>query len=255
MNDFEIDYAWHSIPSAYRSASRALKPTWSAAGHPCAISSTPRKGYKNDWTTSAFRNRTQTYNIFTPVLHPYDVHDSYIVALEKDLHSLRTENKVKVHNFLVNTASASGEVDANFLDYACPHEQCNAGLAKGKFIGIPIFTGRADTGVHLRLAIARPTTLPLLKGSGVELRKIKDASILFVVPLKYRDQVLYHMARLVSGTAGQFMFADVVNNVSEILQSTPPAQLNRSSLAIVRIPLGSPDANEIGKAMGMRPWA
>lgn len=189
------------------------------------------------------------------IKYPYDVHDSYVVALQKVLHSLRTEHKVKVHNFLVNTAGASGEVDANFQEYACPHEQCNAGLVKGKFSGIPIFTGRADTGVHLRLAIARPTTLPHLKGSGVELRKIKDASILSVVPLKDHDEVLYHMTRVVSGTADQFVFADVLHNVSEILQSTPPAQLNRSSLATVRIPLDSPGANEIGKAMGMVTWA
>jgi hypothetical protein len=51
------------------------------------------------------------------------------------------------------------------------------------------------------------------------------------------------------------MFADVLYNVSEILQSTPPAHLNRSLLARVRIPLDSPDASEIGKAMGMVTWA
>jgi hypothetical protein len=189
------------------------------------------------------------------IKYPYDVHDSYVVVLQKVLYSLRTEHKVKVYNFLVNTAGASGEVDTNFQDYACPHEQCNAGLVKGKFSDIPIFTGRADTGVHLRLAIARPMTLPQLKGSGVELRKIKDASIVSVVPLKDHDEVLYHMAPIVSGTADQFVFADVLHNVSEILLSTPPAQLNRSSLAVVRIPLDSPDANEIGKATGMAAWA
>jgi hypothetical protein len=189
------------------------------------------------------------------IKYPYDAHDSYVAALQKVLHSLRTEHKVKVYNFLVNTTGASGEVDANFQDYASAHEQCNAGLIKGKFSGIPIFNGRADTAIHLRLAIARPTERPPLKGSGVELRKIKDAFIMFVVPFKDHDQVLYHMARLVSGTADQFMFSDVLKNVSEILQSTSSAQLDRYSLAIVRIPLDSPDANDMGKMVGMVTWA
>ncbi|KAH6673466.1 heterokaryon incompatibility protein-domain-containing protein [Halenospora varia] len=189
------------------------------------------------------------------IKYAYDVHDSYVVALQKVLHSLRTEHKLKVYNFLVNTSGASGEVDAHFQDYACLHEQCNAAIVKGKFSGIPIFTGRADTGIHLRLAIARPTILPQLRGSGVELRKIKDASILFVVPLKNHDEVLFHMARAVSGTVDGMVFTDVLQNISDILKHTPPEQLERSSLAIVRIPLNSPDANAMGKVMGMVTWA
>jgi hypothetical protein len=189
------------------------------------------------------------------IKYPYDAYDSYVAALQKVLHSLRTEHKVKVYNFLVNTAGASGEVDANFQEYASTHEQCNARIVKGKFSGIPIFSGRADTGIHLRLAIARPTKRPHLKESGVKLRRIKDAFILFVVSLKDYNQFLYHLAQVVSGTADQFMFANVLNNVSEILKSTPSDQLNRYSLAVVRIPLDSPDVNDIGKLAGMVTWA
>jgi hypothetical protein len=76
-----------------------------------------------------------------------------------------------------------------------------------------------------------------------------------VVPLNDHDQVLYHMARVVSGTADQFMFASVLINVSEILKITPSDQLNSYSLAIVRIPFDSPDANDIGKVAGMVTWA
>jgi hypothetical protein len=185
----------------------------------------------------------------------YDAHDSYATALQKVLRSLRTEHNVKVYNFLVSTTGASGEVDTNFQDYASAHGQCNAGMVGRKFHGIPIFTGRADTAIHLRLAINRPATLPQLKGSGVELRKIKDASIMFVVPLQNHDEVLQCMNTAVSGTVDQFVFKDVLHNVSEILRSSPPSQLNRSSLAIVRIPLDSPDANGIGRMVGMVLWA
>jgi Heterokaryon incompatibility protein (HET) len=189
------------------------------------------------------------------ISYSYDVHESYLSALQKVLHRLRTEHKVKVYNFLVNTTGASGEVDANFQDYAYPHEQCNAGLVKGKFRDIPIFSGKADTAVHLRLALSRPTTLPQLKGSGVELRKIKDASIWYVVPFHDHKEVIYHAKRFVSGTADQFMFSDVIQNISEILQSTPSAQLNRSSLAVVRIPLDAPYASKLGQAVGLITWA
>ncbi|KAH8656067.1 heterokaryon incompatibility protein-domain-containing protein [Tricladium varicosporioides] len=189
------------------------------------------------------------------IKYEYKVHDSYVVALQKVLRSLRTDHKIKVYNFLVNTSGASGEVDANFQDYACLHEQCNAAVVRGRFYGIPMFTGRADTGVHLRLAIARPTILPQLKGSGTELRKIKDASILFVVPLKNHDEVLFHMARCVSGTADGMVFTDVLRNISEILKGTSPEQLERSSLVVVSIPLDSPDASSMSKAIGMLTWA
>jgi hypothetical protein len=189
------------------------------------------------------------------ITYSYDAHDSYLAALQKVLHRLRTEHHVKVYNFLVNTTGASGEVDTNFLDYAYQHEQCNAGLVKGKFCDIPIFSGRADTGIHLRLALSRPTTLPQLKGSGVELRKIKDASIWYVVPFHDHKEVIYHAKRFVSGTADQFMFSDVVQNMSEILQSMPSAQLDRSALAVVRIPLVASYASELGNALGLITWA
>jgi hypothetical protein len=186
---------------------------------------------------------------------PYDDHDSYATALQKVLHSLRTEHHVKVYNFLVSTIGASGEVDTNFERYACPHQQCNAGMVERKFYGIPIFTGRADTAIHLRLAIMRPITLPRLKGPGIELRKIKEASIWFVVPFRNHDGVLQCMKMAISGTVDQFVFKDVSDNVSDVLRSCPPAQLNRSSLAIVRIPLESPDANEISRVVGLVLWA
>ncbi|EHY53541.1 hypothetical protein HRR83_003747 [Exophiala dermatitidis] len=185
----------------------------------------------------------------------YNVHDSYAVALQEMLHSLRTNHGVQVFNFHVTTSGASGEVDTLFQEYARPHDQCNA---RGKFNDVPIFSGRADTAVHLRLAIEKPLVLPRLTGSGVQLRKIKGAAIEFVVPLTNKEEVLYHMSTAVSGTADQFVFGNVLSNISDVLEVASLDSLQRSSLVIVSIPLlsDSPDANakyqELG---GLVVWA
>ncbi|KAG9767723.1 hypothetical protein KCU88_g7409, partial [Aureobasidium melanogenum] len=185
------------------------------------------------------------------IRYRYNVHDSYAVALQKMLHSLRTNHGVQVFNFHVTTSGASGEVDTLFQEYARPHDQCNA---RGKFNDVPIFSGRADTAVHLRLAIEKPLALPRLTGSGVQLRKIKDAAVEFVVPLTNKKEVLYHMSTAVSGTADQFVFGNVLSNISDVLEAASLESMQRSSLVVVSIPLNSPDARnkDLG---GLVVWA
>lgn len=191
------------------------------------------------------------------IKYAYDAHDSYAQALQKVLYSLRAEHGLNLFNFQVNTTGASGEVDTSFQEYATPHEQCNAGLVKGKFSDIPIFTGRADTGVHLRLALSRPpaATLPKLTGHGVALRKIHDAFVVYTVPMTDHRGVLTAISAAISGTTDGMVFGNLLTNIAEILETTPVEQLARYSLAIVRIPLDSPEASSLSKMVGLMTWA
>ncbi|KAK4981057.1 hypothetical protein LTR28_007396 [Elasticomyces elasticus] len=185
----------------------------------------------------------------------YDAHESYVAALQKVLHALRTQHKTRIYNFLVNTIGAGGEVDSNFAEYSHPHVQCNTVSGEGKFIGLPIFNGRTDTAVHFRLAIARPSALPLLRGRGVELRKIEGALMPFLVPLTKDGAVKRCFSRLASGNADGFVFTDVMHSVYKVLKETPAVVLRRWSLAFITIPLKSPDANARFDAAGLATWA
>ena len=180
------------------------------------------------------------------IKYDYDEEDTIAIALQKVLRELRLRG-ITIYNFLANTDGACGEVDLRFFEYATAHRQCNA-TNEAFFLGTPIFTGRADTVVHLLNAITLPEESPSLKGSGVSLRKVEKADIDSVTRLSETTELIRNFSKVTSGIPGMntnFMFTDVIQHVASALVTIPREQLDRRVLVIASIPITNPQDKKL----------
>lgn len=155
------------------------------------------------------------------IVYDYSEHDGFAEALQKVLAELRGRYGLRVFNFLVSTQGAGAEVDVKFLEYATAHNQSNA-RNRAYFHGTPVFTGRVDTLTHLLLAISvpPPASRPVLRGRGVQLRRVKHATIADSGSLKSLDsgRCLYCS---VAGQADGMAFTDVLSDLFKVLDKPP----------------------------------
>ncbi|KAH0555940.1 hypothetical protein GP486_006117 [Trichoglossum hirsutum] len=161
------------------------------------------------------------------IKYDYKKEDSFGIALQKALKALRKDLGIPIYSFLVNTRGASGEVDLKFLEYATAHKQSNASNGKA-FHGTPVFTGRADTIIHLRAAISQPTIRPCLKGDGVALQRVKHSSVLTTSPLTDTQATIGALLPATSGASDNMMFYNVLYSVADVLVNAPKEQLQRN---------------------------
>ncbi|KAH7069378.1 heterokaryon incompatibility protein-domain-containing protein [Paraphoma chrysanthemicola] len=160
------------------------------------------------------------------IRYEYKKDDTFGMALQKVLKALRQDLGLTVYNFLANTSGSSAEVDLKFLEYAQAHKQCNA-TNEGFFHGTPVFTGRADTAIHLRNAVSQPLDRPLLKGTGVPLRRVLRSSLTSKTSLTDIPAVLNAFQPTLSGSADESTFVHVLNLVADVLTKAPKEQIEQ----------------------------
>jgi hypothetical protein len=182
------------------------------------------------------------------IMYDYSKHDSAAGALGKAIRSIRSRG-ITVYNFHVNGDAEDVDVDLEFFKYAASHEQSNASN-RGLFPGIPAFTGRTDTTIHFKKAMAVVEKIHEL-GAGPYLRLsdtirvegIKDAAISGIVKMSDFAAVKIAMSSSVSGLKDGFMFRDAFEESWEDLESVQSRNsmvnflaLHQTRLVVVVIP-------------------
>jgi len=170
------------------------------------------------------------------IKYAYDRSDSREEALRKVIFAIR-EQGVPIFNFAVNTTGA--EIDLKFEEYATAHSQSN-GIAQPNFLGVPIFTGRADTTRHFAALLDQPLTLIKLDrtaGVSIKLRKVQGAHVVSITPVTKIQAVLNSLRSVVVGPVDASITQDILVNIKDVLSNIHHQVLERCGLLVVSIPI------------------
>jgi hypothetical protein len=172
--------------------------------------------------------------------YDYDRRDKYATALHKVIHALR-QRGVRIFNFLANTNC--GETDLDFLEYAAAHRQTNDPIG-GFLSGSPIFTGRADTVIHVQKSLSAKAEIAFLEPKfDVKLRLIDRYIIKRPISWGSKEKARSAFRSLVSGKADGETLLDVVSLVETAVNEISPDILNQHLL--VQIQIGVDDYNSM----------
>ncbi|PVF98596.1 hypothetical protein CPB86DRAFT_350960 [Serendipita vermifera] len=184
------------------------------------------------------------------IAYDYRREDSLGEALQKVITALR-ERGTKIYNFQANTSGSSGVVDLSFLNYSHAHQQCNA-TNNSYLPGAPVFTGVADTAVHIQTSLSQPLEPTAIEGDCVELTKVGGDIIFDISHLAKYDKVALRkaMSPTFVGISDGFRFTDVYEKIARVIESTDRAVLGSYSIVVVSIPAKNKGTNAYLSAWG-----
>jgi hypothetical protein len=172
--------------------------------------------------------------------YDYDRREKYATALHKVIYALR-QRGIRIFNFLANTNC--GETDLDFLEYAAAHRQSNDPI-RGFLSGSPIFTGRADTVLHVRKSLSPKAEITFLEPKfDVRLRLIDRYIIKRPISWGDKEKALLAFRSLVSGKSDGETLLDVVSLVEIAVNEISPEALKKYLL--VHIQIGVDDYNSM----------
>lgn len=155
------------------------------------------------------------------ISYDYNKNDSMPLALKKVLSAMQKDHGMTTYKFQVNTRGSSGELDLAFSEYATAHRRGGS----GEYIhGLPVLTGRADTATHLRIGLSQPFEMLELKGSGVNLRKVRYTSIMQAAKLTDIKLVIQAISSTSKGLMSPYftLGENPHQDLEDVLSNPPP---------------------------------